>query len=55
MKEIFALRGEIPEYEYSEWIPQEKEKAHNGILENFTQAILTGAPLLHSGRKESTN
>lgn len=45
----FCFQGEIPEYEYSEWIPQEKEKAHNGILENFTQAILTGALLLAPG------
>ena len=35
--------------EYSEYIPEEKETAHAGILENFAEAILTGAPLLAPG------
>ncbi len=32
--------------DYEEWIPSEKPSAHLGILQNFTNAILKGEPLL---------
>ena len=35
--------------EYEELLPQEKETAHNGILTNFTAAVLHGEPLLAPG------
>ncbi len=38
-----------PEMEYSEMCPDTPETAHNGILQNFTNAILYGEPLLASG------
>lgn len=35
--------------DYTEFVPQEKEAAHAGILQNFADAILEGAPLLSPG------
>ncbi|MBQ9210578.1 MAG: Gfo/Idh/MocA family oxidoreductase [Clostridia bacterium] len=37
--------AQIP-YDYSEWIPDTEPTAHAGILQNFTNAILKGEPLL---------
>lgn len=38
-------------YTYEEYIPNEEGRAHCGILENFTSAILNGTPLLADGRE----
>ena len=38
-----------PETEYSEFRPDTPETAHNGILQNFANAILFGEPLLAAG------
>ena len=35
--------------EYEEYIPEEKETAHAGILQNFANAILHGEPLISPG------
>lgn len=43
--------------EYTEFVPKEKETAHAGILQNFTDAVLYGEPLLapgYDGIKELT-
>lgn len=45
----FCFDGDIPPVEYEELLPQEKETAHNGILTNFTAAVLHGEPLLAPG------
>ncbi len=39
----------IPEKTYSEIIPEGIEEGHNGILQNFTNAILNGEELLAPG------
>lgn len=45
-----AERGFIqPEQEYEEITTDEKESAHAGILQNFTDAICKGTPLLSPG------
>ena len=45
----FCFDGDVPPVEYEEIFPEEKESAHNGILTNFTSAVLHGAPLLAPG------
>ena len=35
--------------DYTEIVPEEKETAHAGILQNFANAILEGEPLLSPG------
>ncbi len=47
----FTCPDGFPHFETSETVIEqtEKEPAHNGILQNFTDAILDGAPLLASG------
>ena len=37
-------------FDYTELLPEGKESAHAGILQNWADAMLTGAPLLSSGR-----
>ncbi len=41
--------GQIPEVTFEEILPQGKETAHNGILTNFTAAVLHGEELLAPG------
>ena len=36
--------------DYEESVPEEKESGHVGILQNFADAVLTGAPLLSPGK-----
>lgn len=38
-----------PDCDYMEYLPDTPETAHRGILQNFADAILTGAPLLSPG------
>lgn len=46
----FAPEGtEAPEVTLSEFVPQGPETAHKGILQNFTNHILKGEPLLAPG------
>lgn len=45
----FCFDGEIPAADYIEITPTEPETAHNGILRNFTNAILHGEELLAPG------
>ena len=45
----FCFAGEVPEADYAEIGQTEQETAHNGILRNFTNAILYGEPLLAPG------
>jgi predicted dehydrogenase len=45
----FCFSGQVPQTEYTEILPTEQETAHNGILRNFTDAILLGEPLLAPG------
>lgn len=45
----FDAAGKRPEVAYEEIVPAEKETGHNGILRNFTAAILHGEPLLAPG------
>ena len=44
----FASDSNSPQIplDYEEWVPEEKETAHAGILCNFASAILNGTPLL---------
>ncbi len=46
---VFCIDGELPAAEYVEITPTEQETAHNGILRNFTNAILHGEELLAPG------
>lgn len=39
----------VPSYTYQEFLPQEAETAHAGILQNFTDAILHGEKLIAPG------
>ena len=41
--------GALPQVRYEELLPTETETAHNGILRNFTAAVLRGEPLLAPG------
>lgn len=41
--------GTLPTVTYTEILPTEKETAHNGILRNFTAAVLHGEELLAPG------
>lgn len=41
--------GALPGMKYTEILPAEKETAHNGILRNFTAAVLHGEKLLAPG------
>lgn len=41
--------GTLPGVQFSEILPTEKETAHNGILRNFTAAVLHGEELLAPG------
>ncbi len=45
----FCFSGEVPGSQYEVLAPEGKETAHNGILSNFTAAILYGEPLLSPG------
>ncbi len=47
----FSLKENAPAIpmEYTEFTPKEKETAHAGILQNFTNAVLHGEPLLAPG------
>ena len=45
----FCFDGDVPEAEYIEITPDKRESAHNGILRNFTNAVLHGDELLASG------
>ncbi len=45
----FCFGGEIPAVDYLEITPNEQETAHNGILRNFTGAVLRGEELLAPG------
>ncbi len=38
-----------PAVSYEEILPEDKEEGHNGILRNFTSAVLHGTPLLAPG------
>ena len=42
--------GRIP-FDYSEYDPEEPEAGHEGILKNFADAMLTGAPLIAPGQE----
>lgn len=41
----------VPEMTYTEIIPEGEETAHNGILQNFTNAILHGEKLISPGEE----
>ncbi len=45
----FDVNGEVPPVAYEEITADERETAHNGILRNFTNAVLTGEELLAPG------
>lgn len=45
VKESFAQ----PKCEYSEFVPEEKETAHKGVIQAFADAILKGTPLIANG------
>ncbi len=45
----FCFDGEVPAADYIEIAPTEQATAHNGILRNFTNAILRGEELLAPG------
>lgn len=45
----FCFDGEVPAVEYEEILPDGKETAHNGILTNFTAAVLHDEELLAPG------
>ena len=45
----FCFDGDVPKAEYIEITPDKQETAHNGILRNFTNAILHGDELLAPG------
>lgn len=46
-----ATAGQPPAVHYSEIAPSEPETAHRGILQNFADAVLHGAPLLAPGEE----
>ena len=45
----FCFDGDVPAAEYTEIVPTEQATAHNGILRNFTNAVLEGEELLAPG------
>ena len=47
----FSAGTPLPSPEYTELLPDRPETAHNGILSNFADAVLHGAPLLAPGEE----
>ena len=45
----FCFEGDVPAADYIEITPTEQATAHNGILRNFTGAVLRGEELLAPG------